>query len=159
MQQLKIHDKRARGPNPEKTNQMNTNFLCWMLSGTSVGNPSSLWVGQMVSRGALFSWWTRTYHLVSQKTKRLNNSLLISQKGSFVPPSQPTWSRSGGKRGQGGRHIPPLQRGRAKNDRVQAPPKEMAGGRPCPGKKLPPGRAWPKNQEVCHLSGVSNVLG
>ena len=62
--------KRARGSNPEKTNPMNTILLAEMFSGTSVGNPSSLWVGQMVSRGALFSWWTWTYDLVSQKTKR-----------------------------------------------------------------------------------------
>ena len=49
-----------------------------MFSGTSVGNPSSLWVGQMVSRGALFSWCTWTYDLVSHKIKRINDSILIS---------------------------------------------------------------------------------
>ena len=137
---------------------MNTNFFCWMFSSTSVGNPSSLWVGQMVSRGALFSWWTWTYDLVSQKTKRINNSILISQRDPLFLPLSPLEVEVVERGAREGGIFPLCREGGARMTGSRLRPRKWLVGDPVRVKSCPRGGPDQRTRRSVTCPGLAMCL-
>ena len=133
-------------------------FFCWMFSGTSVGNPSSLWVGQMVSRGALFSWWTWTYDLVSQKTKRINNSILISQRDPLFLPLSPLEVEVVERGAREGGIFPLCREGGARMTGSRLRPRKWLVGDPVRVKSCPRGGPDQRTRRSVTCPGLAMCL-